>query len=68
MTLVQFGFGLLNRISPSMNLFSLGFPMAILVGLLCILLTLPDVPGSYLHLTRELLDNLGTLLRAPGHE
>lgn len=67
MTLVQFGFGLLNRISPSMNLFSLGFPMAILVGLLCILLTLPDVPGSYLHLTRELLDNLGTLLRAPGH-
>ncbi|MCY1337767.1 flagellar biosynthetic protein FliR [compost metagenome] len=64
MTLVQFCFGLLNRISPAMNLFSLGFPMTILVGLLCIYLTLPNLPESYLHLTRDLLDNLGTLMRS----
>lgn len=63
MTLVQFCFGLLNRISPAMNLFSLGFPMAILVGLLCVYLTLPHLPESYLHLTRELLDNMGRLMR-----
>jgi len=63
MTLVQFCFGLLNRISPAMNLFSLGFPMAVLAGLLCVALTLPQVPESYLHLTRELLDNIGRLLR-----
>jgi flagellar biosynthetic protein FliR len=62
-TLVQFCFGLLNRISPAMNLFSLGFPMSIVTGLLCIYLTLPDVPQNYLHLTRELLDNIGHLLR-----
>lgn len=31
MSLVQFCFGLLNRISPAMNLFSLGFPITILV-------------------------------------
>jgi flagellar biosynthetic protein FliR len=63
MTLVQFCFGLLNRISPAMNLFSLGFPMAILAGLLCVYMTLPYLPESYLHLTRELLDNIGHLLR-----
>lgn len=63
MALVQFCFGLLNRISPAMNLFSLGFPITILVGLLCIYLTLPNMPQSYLHLTRELLDTIGFVLR-----
>jgi flagellar biosynthetic protein FliR len=60
---VQFCFGLLNRISSALNLFSLGFPLTILVGLLCIQLTLPNLPESYLHLTRELLDNIGLILR-----
>ena len=64
MTLVQFCFGLLNRISPAMNLFSLGFPITILVGLLCIYLTLPNIPQSYLHLTRELLDTIDLILRS----
>jgi flagellar biosynthetic protein FliR len=63
MTLVQFCFGLLNRISPAMNLFSLGFPLTILVGLLCIYLTMPNLSENYLHLTRELLDKIGILLR-----
>lgn len=67
MTLMQFCFGLLNRISPAMNLFSLGFPMTILGGLLCIWLTLPHLPENYLHLSRELLDNIGILLRSGGH-
>lgn len=66
MTLVQFSFGLLNRISPAMNLFSLGFPISILMGLLCIYLTLPNMAESYLHLTRTLLDNIGLILRE-GH-
>lgn len=65
--LVQFCFGLLNRISPAMNLFSLGFPMAILASLACIHLTLPELPENYLHLSRELLDNLGHLLREASH-
>ncbi len=60
--LTQFCFGLLNRISPAMNLFSLGFPIAILVGLLCINLLVPYLPESYLNLSRQLLDNLAILL------
>ncbi|WP_417707732.1 flagellar biosynthetic protein FliR [Pseudomonas sp.] len=66
LTLVQFCFGLLNRISPAMNLFSLGFPISILMGLLCIYLTLPNLPDSYLHLTRELLNGIGVILREGG--
>ena len=63
MTLVQFCFGLLNRISPAMNLFSLGFPITILVGLLCMYLSMPNLPENYLHLTRELLHNIGMILQ-----
>ncbi|WMI97629.1 flagellar biosynthetic protein FliR [Pseudomonas chlororaphis subsp. aurantiaca] len=67
MVLVQFCFGLLNRISPSMNLFSLGFPITILVGLLCIYMTIPNLPEHYLQLTRELLDNIGLMMQdGPG--
>ncbi|WP_322981733.1 flagellar biosynthetic protein FliR [Pseudomonas sp. C11] len=67
LTLVQFCFGLLNRISPAMNLFSLGFPISILMGLLCVYLTLPDLPDNYLHLTRELLNGIGVILREGGN-
>lgn len=67
MVLVQFCFGLLNRISPSMNLFSLGFPITILIGLLCVYMALPNLPEQYLHLTRELLDNIGTMMRDSQH-
>ncbi|SDT23107.1 flagellar biosynthetic protein FliR [Halopseudomonas xinjiangensis] len=63
MTLVLFCFGLLNRISPTMNLFALGFPMAIVTGWIAILFTLHNMSESYLLLTRQLLDNLGIALQ-----
>lgn len=63
MTLVLFCFGLMNRISPTMNLFALGFPMAIITGWITILLTLTNMSESYLLLTRQLLDNLGMALQ-----
>ncbi|AQZ93764.1 flagellar biosynthetic protein FliR [Halopseudomonas phragmitis] len=62
MTLILFSFGLLNRISPAMNLFALGFPIAILTGWMAIFFTLPNMSESYLLLTRQLLDNLGIVL------
>jgi flagellar biosynthetic protein FliR len=63
MMLVQFCFGLLNRISPAMNLFSLGFPSTIVSGLLLIPFTLPNVSENYLNLTRQLLDGIAVMLR-----
>lgn len=63
MTIVQFCFGLLNRISPSMNLFSLGFPITIVLGLICVYFTLPNVPETYMHLSRELLHDIGLMLK-----
>gem|GEM_PF-7071899 len=41
--------------------------MAILAGLSLIYLTLPNLAEAYLHLTRDLLDKIGVLLRSSGH-
>lgn len=67
MMLVHFCFGLLNRISPAMNLFSLGFPMAIASGLLLIYFTVPNLAENYLVLTRELLDSIGLMMEGAGN-
>ncbi|MGY5365916.1 flagellar biosynthetic protein FliR [Enterobacter oligotrophicus] len=58
MLIVQGGFGLLNRVSPTLNLFSLGFPISMLFGLLCISLMMNNIPDHYLNLTNEILARL----------
>ncbi|MBB1199005.1 flagellar biosynthetic protein FliR [Enterobacteriaceae bacterium 89] len=55
MLIVQGGFGLLNRVSPTLNLFSLGFPISMLFGLLCISMMVTNIPDHYLNLTNEIL-------------
>ncbi|WP_368543909.1 flagellar biosynthetic protein FliR [Enterobacter soli] len=58
MMIVQGGFGLLNRVSPTLNLFSLGFPISMLFGLLCISMMITNIPDHYLNLTNEILARL----------
>lgn len=58
MLLVQGAFGLLNRISPTLNLFSLGFPISMLFGLLCLGLMVSNIPDHYLNLTNYILGKL----------
>lgn len=58
---VQSVFGLLNRISPTLNLFALGFPVSMLFGLLCLMLLASRIPQHYLSLTNEVLAQLEQL-------
>lgn len=55
MLLVQGSFGLLNKISPTLNLFSLGFPISMLFGLFCMMLLMGNIPDHYLKLTNDIL-------------
>lgn len=61
MLMVQGSFGLLNRISPTLNLFSLGFPISMLFGLLCLGLLVSNIPDHYLNLTNYILTQLDTM-------
>lgn len=55
MMLVQGVFGLLNRISPTLNLFALGFPISMLFGLFCFTVLMGNVGEHYLELTNQVL-------------
>ncbi|MGV3346742.1 flagellar biosynthetic protein FliR [Enterobacteriaceae bacterium LUAb1] len=61
MLLVQGVFGLLNKVSPTLNLFSLGFPISMLFGLLCFVFLNTSISGHYLRLTNEILALLDRL-------
>jgi len=58
MTLVQFCFGLLNRISPAMNLFSLGFSLVTIFGLLMLVQVVRFIPEHYVAMTNQILEML----------
>lgn len=65
---VQMGMGLLNRVSPSLNLFSLGFSLVTVFGLFMLTRMLAHVPDHYLRMTRQVLEMVERGLRqGAGH-
>lgn len=47
MLTVNLGFGVMNRASPQMNVISIGFPVALLFGLVVMLITLPGIVDDF---------------------
>lgn len=60
---VQFGFGFLNRIAPSLNLYSLGFSLVTLFGLLMVVQIVRVVPEHYVQMTNQVLEMLQQQMR-----
>ena len=63
---VNLAFGVLSRTSPQLNVFSIGFPAALLIGLGLLLITLPSVLNKVSPLTSESLTRLGRILGGGG--
>jgi flagellar biosynthetic protein FliR len=64
---VQIGFGFLNRVAPSLNLFSLGFSLVTIFGLLMLVQLVRFIPEHYVALTNQVLEMLqGQMRRAHG--
>ncbi|WP_288743165.1 flagellar biosynthetic protein FliR [uncultured Rheinheimera sp.] len=55
MLLVNLTFGIASRSAPSMNLFSLGFPMTLLLGFVCVFLTLSQMGNHFTVLAEHVL-------------
>lgn len=55
MLLVNLTFGIASRSAPSMNLFSLGFPMTLLLGFVCVFLTLSQMGNHFSVLAEHVL-------------
>lgn len=61
--LVYLALGVMTRAAPQMNIFSVGFPVTMLVGYLALMtLVLPSLPGRMAALWREAFNAIGALL------
>jgi flagellar biosynthetic protein FliR len=61
---VQIGLGFLNRVAPSLNLFSLGFSLVTLFGLMMLAQVVRFVPEHYVQMTNQVLEMLQQQMRA----
>jgi len=64
---VQIGFGFLNRVAPSLNLFSLGFSLVTLFGLMMLVQVVRFIPEHYVQMTNQVLEMLQQQMRAAAH-
>lgn len=60
---VQIGFGFLNRVAPTLNLFSLGFSVVTIFGLLMLAQVVHFIPGHYVRISGQVLDMIQTQMR-----
>ncbi|MCK5893261.1 MAG: flagellar biosynthetic protein FliR [Endozoicomonadaceae bacterium] len=63
MLLVTIAFGVMNRAAPQLNIFSLGFPMTMLGGIIVLMITISGISHLYLDLANEALESLDVLFR-----
>jgi flagellar biosynthetic protein FliR len=63
--IVNFAFGVMTRAAPQLNIFSLGFPVTMMVGLVVIWLIIGQVGASYHVLLETLFEFLRSLIRTP---
>jgi flagellar biosynthetic protein FliR len=62
MLLANISFGVMNRAAPSLNVYALGFPMTMLLGLFSILITVSGIPSRYTALVHETLSYLNLFM------
>lgn len=63
--IVNFAFGVMTRAAPQLNIFSLGFPVTMMVGLAIIWLTIGELGNSFHNLLEILFEFLRSLIRTP---
>jgi flagellar biosynthesis protein FliR len=56
---VNLALGIISRVAPQMNIFAVGFPITLVVGLLSIAMTLPMLDTPYMALMSKVLDIFG---------
>ena len=53
LTIVHISFGVMSRAAPQLNLFAVGFPISLLLGLAIVLASLPVLQSSFVRLIAE---------------
>jgi len=61
--MVNIAFGVVTRAAPQLNIFAVGFPITLVLGLLLMWVTLPAVLGNFSNLLAESYGIIGNFLR-----
>lgn len=61
--LVNISFGVATRAAPQLNIFSVGFPVTLMLGIVLIWLTLPDALDQFTGILSDAYDLIGEVLR-----
>lgn len=61
--LINISFGVATRAAPQLNIFSVGFPVTLMLGIVLIWLTLPDVLDQFTGILTDAYELIGQLLR-----
>jgi len=61
--MVNIAFGVVTKAAPQLNIFSVGFPITLILGLLLMWVTLPSVLGNFTNLLAESYSVIGDFLR-----
>ncbi len=62
MLLTNICFGVMNRAAPALNVYALGFPMTMLLGLFSFFISMTGVPDRYIGLVHETLSALNIFM------
>lgn len=62
--IVNFAFGIMNRAAPQLNVFALGFPISMLMGLIIVFVTLTRLVPQFEKLAEQSLMMMRTLMGA----
>jgi len=62
MLLVSLTFGVATRSAPSLNIFVLGFPMTLLLGFVCVFMTVTQIGGMFSELVIHVLSTMRQLM------
>lgn len=66
MLLANISFGVMNRAAPSLNVYALGFPMTMLLGLFSVLISVSGVPSRYTTLVHDTIRYLNNFMLGGG--
>jgi flagellar biosynthetic protein FliR len=64
---VQIGFGFLNRVAPTLNLFALGFSVITIFGLMMLSQVVRFIPEHYIRMTGRVLEMIRQQMQAAYH-
>ncbi|MGI9257532.1 MAG: flagellar biosynthetic protein FliR, partial [Gammaproteobacteria bacterium] len=60
---VNIAFGVMSRAAPTLNLFAVGFPSALLLGFVIVLLNVGNLSSSLIELLEAAFANVDLMLR-----